>query len=127
MNKPTAERRIDNLRRIAADETVNNFARSICGEAADALAAMELRLTERRANGQRIMEAADGWKASAQHFQQKRNELERELAEAKAENAALRKLLASCSEAMQHNNMKYQVTYWTHMIDAIDAAIEGKP
>ena len=42
--------------------------------------------------------------------------------EAMAENAALLKLLGSCSEAMQHNHMKYQVTDWTHMIAAIDAA-----
>ena len=33
----TPDRRIDNLRRIAADPSVNNFARSICGEAADYL------------------------------------------------------------------------------------------
>ena len=34
---PSVSRRIDNLRRIARDESVNNFARSICGEAAEYL------------------------------------------------------------------------------------------
>lgn len=41
--KPADERRIDNLRRIAADESVNNFARSICAEAADYIEAIRAR------------------------------------------------------------------------------------
>jgi hypothetical protein len=36
-NIPTPERRISNLNLIAADPTVNNFARSICAEAAEYL------------------------------------------------------------------------------------------
>ncbi len=35
--RPTAQRRIENLRRISLDPSVNNFARSICAEAADFL------------------------------------------------------------------------------------------
>ena len=35
---------------------------------------------EMRDNGTRLLEAADGWKESAQYFQQERNELKRELA-----------------------------------------------
>jgi len=52
--------------------------------AADGLAAMEQRITELTENGARLLEAADGWKTSAQHFQQERNELEAQLAEAKS-------------------------------------------
>jgi len=64
----------------------------------------EQRITELTENGARLVEAADGWKASAQHFQQKRNDLETQLErqivqnnrdaerfrEALAENSALR-------------------------------------
>lgn len=50
---PTNARRIDNLRRIAADESVNAFARSICGEAATFLAS-----AEQPADFQRHMERA---------------------------------------------------------------------
>ena len=38
------------------------------------------RVQEHIDNGARLMEAADGWKESAQYFQQERNELKRELA-----------------------------------------------
>ena len=41
---PTPERRIDNLRRIAADDSVNAFARSICMEAADRIGDLEREL-----------------------------------------------------------------------------------
>ena len=40
----------------------------------------DARLQEQIDNGTRLLEAADGWKESAQYFQQERNELERELA-----------------------------------------------
>lgn len=39
--KPTIERRINNLRAISADDSVNNFARSICAEASSFLAAIK--------------------------------------------------------------------------------------
>ena len=72
--------------------------------AADDLAAANQRITDLTENGQRLIEAADGWKTSAQHFQKERNELEAQLErqitqnnrdaerfrECLAENAALR-------------------------------------
>jgi septal ring factor EnvC (AmiA/AmiB activator) len=54
------------------------------GVAADALASMEQRIAELTENGQRLVEAADGWKAQAQHFQRERNALEAQLAEEKS-------------------------------------------
>lgn len=48
---------------------------------------------ELRDNGERLMEAADGWKESAQYFQQNRNELERELAAIKRGEFICRKCM----------------------------------
>ena len=77
-----------------------------CGYA-EQRAVLQQRIKELTENGQRLIEAADGWKASAQHFQRERNELEAQLAEvheqlrlcnidqsnSEAENAALREKL----------------------------------
>lgn len=49
------------------------------GESVNTLAAMERRITELTENGARLLEAADGWKTSAQHFQRERNEIEAQL------------------------------------------------
>jgi len=85
-------------------ERVGNVQPSHAASAPDDLAAIKRRIIELTENGQRLLESADGWKASAQHFQQKRNDLEVQLErqivqnnrdaerfrEALAENAALR-------------------------------------
>lgn len=54
-------------------------------EAADRIAAQASEIADLRENGQRLVEAADGWKAAARHFQQERNDLGREIAELKAQ------------------------------------------
>ena len=48
----------------------------------------EQRITELTENGARLVEAADGWKAQAQHFLRERNALEAQLAEANGRIAA---------------------------------------
>ena len=74
----------NNARARGSDtERVGNVQPSHAAPAPDALATMERRITELTENGQRLVEAADGWKASAQHFQRERNALEAQLAEAK--------------------------------------------
>ena len=95
-------------------ERVGNVQPSHAAPAPDDLAAMERRITELTENGARLLDAADGWKTSAQHFQRERNALEVQLErqitqnnsdaarfrECLAENTALREEVMALYESM---------------------------
>jgi len=91
----------------AANEPIN-------AGAPNNLTAMERRITELTENGARLLEAADGWKASAQYFHREKHDLEVQLErqivqnnsdaarfrECVAENTALREEVMALYESM---------------------------